>query len=477
MPPRQRLVRRRPLSERISGWLNPSDFLLWASEEIKTRDLDAASVGTKIAVGANVVFLIARANYGATITGDDVFSEPRFNWATLFAKQVVWVLALGSIINALSLTYQKRHYRLFEANLEQKPGTPSAHRVQVQSSPMSSSPMRLLAGALGSDSAESRAHPDKTRDVWEIAVWDPIPACLQGIIYFSPIHVLVYMFALPLDPMENRPSVTVFKSLVMQVILSLMLQMLQVMNDQRQKDAALVQREVMREYDTKYVHPRLHPLVRDVGIQTAAEGDEDLVETGVATTLIRRGFQTHPNPNYMKHIDPDSVAKPKAPAVSMSSRLVTPASRNRYSDTFGLAQQPSARQTRQSMPALASTPVSSTSTSTAANQQAVSTGTNFGGSLGVFTHGNSPLKKATSLNEINNAAGYASPRNSREMAAMEQREAADRMQRRETPLKLTETADALEQQQHTGFTPVRGSNPFAKDRARRFNMERYPSRW
>lgn len=473
MPPaRQRLVRKRPLSERISAWLNPSDLLLWASEEIKTRDLDAASVGTKLSVAANGIFLIARANSGATTTGDDVFSEPRFNWATLFAKQVVWVLALGSVINALSLTYQKRHYRLFEANIEQKPSTPSAQRVRVQSSPMSSSPLRLLAGALGSDSAESRAHPDKTRDVWEIAVWDPIPACLQGIVYFSPVHVLVYMFALPLDPMENRPSVTVFKCLVMQGFLSLMLQMLQGMNNQRQKDSAIVQREVFNEYDTKYVHPRLHPLVRDVGVQTAAEDDDVLVDPGVATTLIRRGFQTHPNPNYMKHIDPDNAAQSKASSTSLNPRLLTPISRSRNSDSFGAVQQQSSRKPRQSMPAVTSTPA----TTTAATHQAISSGTNFGGSLGVFTHANSPLKKATSMNEMNSVGGFASPRNSREMAAMEQRDALENAQRRASPLKRTETVDAANQQ-HTGFTPARVSNPFSRDRVKRLNTERYPSIW
>ncbi len=42
MPSRtQRLVRRRPLSERIQALLNPMDFYLWLSEEIQTFDWDS----------------------------------------------------------------------------------------------------------------------------------------------------------------------------------------------------------------------------------------------------------------------------------------------------------------------------------------------------------------------------------------------------------------------------------------------------
>lgn len=72
-----RLVRRRPLSERIKTALNPWDFFLWLSEEIETRDIGSKSLGTQLGLGLNFVFLVARAN-GAYTTGssyDDVFSD------------------------------------------------------------------------------------------------------------------------------------------------------------------------------------------------------------------------------------------------------------------------------------------------------------------------------------------------------------------------------------------------------------------
>ena len=70
-----RLVRRRPLSERIFAALNPYDFLLWLSEEVETRDLGSKSVGTQVGLVLNFIFLLVRANTGSSRSGDDVFGD------------------------------------------------------------------------------------------------------------------------------------------------------------------------------------------------------------------------------------------------------------------------------------------------------------------------------------------------------------------------------------------------------------------
>ena len=79
-----RLVRRKPLLDRIKDYLNPGDFLLWLSEEFETREWDSKQVGTPLALGLHVVTLIARANSGPTDVsgGDDVFgdSESGSSW-------------------------------------------------------------------------------------------------------------------------------------------------------------------------------------------------------------------------------------------------------------------------------------------------------------------------------------------------------------------------------------------------------------
>jgi hypothetical protein len=74
-----RLVRRRPLADRIKAFLNPLDFLLWLSEELDSSDWDQwqKEWGTPIGIFANFVFLVARANSGPSTRrrGDDVFGE------------------------------------------------------------------------------------------------------------------------------------------------------------------------------------------------------------------------------------------------------------------------------------------------------------------------------------------------------------------------------------------------------------------
>lgn len=73
-----RLVRRRPLLERIKSFLNPLDFLLWLSEELDTSDWDNCEKewALPFGIGLNVLFLIARANsqHGSK-AHDDVFGE------------------------------------------------------------------------------------------------------------------------------------------------------------------------------------------------------------------------------------------------------------------------------------------------------------------------------------------------------------------------------------------------------------------
>jgi len=73
-----RLVRRRPLSQRLKDYFNIWDWLLWASEELESNDWDdwAKEYAVYVGFGLNFVFVLARANCGATSRGyDDVFGD------------------------------------------------------------------------------------------------------------------------------------------------------------------------------------------------------------------------------------------------------------------------------------------------------------------------------------------------------------------------------------------------------------------
>lgn len=362
-----------------------------------------------------------------------------------------WLLVAISTLNALYALTRTRQYRLFESNIDREPQTPSARRVKVQSTPVSASPIRFISNLVSTQSAESRAHPDSAKDVWELSVWDPLPITLQLLCIFSPGHVLVYMMNLPVSPLEERPSVTVVKCILLQAVMTVQMLVLTARYSRLIKDSAIIQKEVMHEYDTKFVHPRLHPVVRDVGTQVSmgtSAGVRDTVEVGTPTTLIKRGFQTHPNPNYLSHIDPDGSPMPRMkPLVPASSSTPNYTS----SGTQAYSQTPNYRPTRQSISHNAATPSRPVATSSGIN-------TNYGGSMGVYTHQKSPLKKATSVADMNDAV--FSPRNSREMAALEQQ---TNMRRQLSPVKNAESR--------------RVTSTNALQTKQQWGGERYPSRW
>ncbi|KAL2884632.1 Meiotically up-regulated protein 154 [Ceratocystis lukuohia] len=433
-PPPRRIVRKKPLSERLSAVLNPMDFLLWLSEEMETREYDPETLGLKLGLAMHVVFLLARSN-SASEDVDDLFGDGGSSSSMAYlSRALVWTLVLGCLVNAYYTTTRVRLYRLFQHNIDAVPDTKSAKRVNVQSTPSAASPIRLFKHALRPESAEDRSHPDKTRDVWELAVWDPLPLSLRIACIFSPAHALVYLTFLPISRDDPQPSITVLNCLVLQTVLSLQLLLVQSCFAQQAKDTALVNREVMNEYNTKFVHPRLHPTVRDAATQAniTETGNNTLrIEMssaiGTPTTLLHRGFQIHPNTNYSKAYDPEGYNTSFGHSNSPQVYTPTPASRPIQSIE---SPTPALRGSlRESMPAM----MVSHGTSTGANvlKSRTSMGTmsgsgsesyNFGGNMGVHTHTNSPLKKATSMGDMSH-----SPQNSREMAALEQQQQRGRL--------------------------------------------------
>ncbi|TAQ84405.1 hypothetical protein B7494_g7275 [Chlorociboria aeruginascens] len=475
-----RLVRRKGTMQRIKDYLNPGDFILWLSEEIETSDWISKQLATPLALGLHFVFLIARANSGnsGTIQGDDVFGDVVFGsgWLSYICTFIVYLLTAFSVANAAYAFTRKRHYRLFESSVETPQSTPSAYRVRVDSSPVSSSPLRFLTSILGDRSAESRAHPDPTRDVWELAVWDPIPICLQLFCLFSPGHVLVYWLFLPTISSDPRPSITVFTTIILEILLCSQLLLLETSFSQQEKDTALIHKEVMSEYDTKYVHPRMNPLVRDVGTQFMGPdaetkvGREGDVDTYTPAVVLKRGYRTNPNPNYRKHIDPDNVGGALDRAFPPSP-MYTPSAYNSREPTPFTGRTP---QTIIRQPKFRQNTSAAVSTGT-------STSTGDGGSLGVYNHARSPLKIPTSMYDIQGGARRDTPpKNSFDMAAREIKEQRDRSmsptKRNIAPRSLLGDGGALDLDRDR-----RTSAPSAGLPARHGNVvspyKRYPSRW
>lgn len=177
MPP-QRLVRRQPLAERLLSLINPFDFILGLWIWLESHDWDNLQNTIKNPLGLtlNILCLISRANSNGSSRrsrADDVLRRPMggypgsissgggAGWGSglsyfvcvsplsstpnvgvvhgetisclplssqgyrssnsLFYRQfwvLSWVLAAGSIVNAIYCFSRKRRYRLFESNIE-----------------------------------------------------------------------------------------------------------------------------------------------------------------------------------------------------------------------------------------------------------------------------------------------------------------------------------------------------------------------
>lgn len=88
-----RLVRRKPLGERLMAMLNPMDFLLWLSEELETRDWDSKLIGTQIGIALNFTFLVARANSGLGTPSDDIFRDDiSSGWVSFLVSTGDWTV-------------------------------------------------------------------------------------------------------------------------------------------------------------------------------------------------------------------------------------------------------------------------------------------------------------------------------------------------------------------------------------------------
>jgi hypothetical protein len=405
MPP---VVRRAPLSERIKAYFDLSDWLIWISEELNSSDWEefASAYALYIGFGANLLFVLAQANSGASTASDDdgVFNEVQGpGWIKWIMGLLVLVLGVASFGNAWLVWGKKRYYRLFEQSVDVAPQTPSAKRVRVDSSPAAASPMQFVRN-LVQNNAASRAHPVEGRDVWEVAVWDPNPLCLELFCLFSPLHVVLYYFNLPVAPLDPRPSVRVTTTIFIGAALSLHLWWLR-------------SRQVLHEYDSKFVHPALQKPCRDVGIQTISKNrtrdssvgvkgsSSDLassVVTYTPTTIVnRRTFRTNPNASYASQYDPDDMASPS----------VTRSLRRRPS----LHQDHSSSQYASTSTATGpdfSSPIRPSQTPNPFRQAPTIPRTNSkpadGGYLGINTHAASPLRKSASANFIKDGERSAS---------------------------------------------------------------------
>ncbi|KAF2774300.1 hypothetical protein EJ03DRAFT_322893 [Teratosphaeria nubilosa] len=407
-----RLVRRRPIIDRLRELLDPWDALLWLSEILSDDTYDDWLQFYSIPIGLslNFIFVIARgisAN-GRPGQSDDVFGDPASEgsgWFTWFAMFILQVLVIGSVANAVWVFVRVRKYRLFQVPVEEEVASSNASRVKVDSSPLgTASPLRYVRDLVQkATSAEGRAYPDAEREVWELRLWDPKPAALTVFTLFSPGHVLVYYALLPPAALDPRPSVTVAKAFGFAALLSLQMIVLQKSFGQQAKDARLIQGEVMNEYNNKFVHPSLNRPVRDVGVQTRESAvtpkgtRTQEVDVYTPTTIVNRGFRVSPNP----YVAQEPSTMKRSSYTNLQSTATTNVDVGYDSNTD--RRQSTNFSSRPSTGVSIGTSVTDFSSPLKPHHEKLrerSPMKGDGGSLGVYSHAASPLRKTASSSQL-----------------------------------------------------------------------------
>jgi hypothetical protein len=280
--------------------------------------------------------------------------------------------------------------------------------VRVDSSP-SASPLTYFSSIISSSNVFSRRHPDQHNDVWEVSVWDPKPFNLELFALFSPGHVLVYWLFLPTSAADPRPSVTFATTILLAALLSVQLLFFKKFFVQQAKDSTLIHKEVMNEYDTKFVHPNMNRPVREVGTQTrdtaTSPGGARIktreVDVYTPHTVINKGFKVNPNPAYVNHLTDDPRA---LYATSPTKNLPRSATTPSLQPTFGSYSTVSSFNTN-TMSSFGATHeptdifnTPGTKPRPMARERAASPlkRGGDGGSLGVYSHAASPLRKSAS---------------------------------------------------------------------------------
>jgi len=142
--------------------------------------------------------------------------------------------------------------------------------------------------------------------VWEVSVWDPSQISLHLLAIFSPVHVAIYFLSLPIASdlsvtgygHSASPAAVYFTVILTQLLLSIQIIALKSWFLQQQYDHRLIHKEVLHEYDQKYVHPRLNVIKRDVAVQCGGDEMEQDDVQAYTPQFNRAGFRIFANPNY-----------------------------------------------------------------------------------------------------------------------------------------------------------------------------------
>ncbi|KAF9896861.1 hypothetical protein BX616_006623 [Lobosporangium transversale] len=276
---RPRIVRRAPLYKRIIN--GPDDWMMKVGNDIRALDWDMLQEGFSwpLAISLNMLLISVRMGYWLddplantpTVLRDDRTYYPKSLRPT-FANILAWlqyILVAISFINTIWLFQSKKNYKMLERDVDERPSASNVKMVEVQQDEAHWSfkfPGKYIYPFISPFMKGSKPQDNK-RQVWEMSVWNPSILSRNLFCWYSPAQVLILIF------MDGENFHMFFP---LSIIVALQVHFLVSVYQSYVKDKQILFGEVQREYNAKFVHPRI--FVRKFDKQVSTETDtSDLI--------------------------------------------------------------------------------------------------------------------------------------------------------------------------------------------------------
>ncbi|KAF9569909.1 hypothetical protein EC968_002434 [Mortierella alpina] len=276
---RPRIVKRAPLWRRIIS--APEDYLTKVENDIRALDWDMLQEGFSwpLALALNLMLVSVKlgywlddpmANVPTVLKYDRSYSSPKAllpGLATLLAS-MQYVLVAISIINALWLFRSKTNYMIMHRELNDRPPSSSVQMVDFQQDESHWSyrfPGRLIYPYISPFIRGGKPQENK-RQIWELSVWNPSILCRNLFCWYSPAQVLI-MAGL------NSENFHIF--LPLSVMVAIQVYVLVSVYQSYVKDKQIIFGEVCREYNTKFVYPKVFVRKYDKQVSTGTDAGID----------------------------------------------------------------------------------------------------------------------------------------------------------------------------------------------------------
>ncbi|KAF9304612.1 hypothetical protein BGZ74_001052 [Mortierella antarctica] len=279
-----RIYRRQPFLKRIADI--PVDCAVNIQNEFAALDWDALQerISGPLVIGLNGLMVWAKLGYWLEDPYSDmprilkdsqpILRAPGFvpGFSALFGSSIQYILVAISLLNTYWLLTSKKTYTLMDRDYYDPPSSNNARLVELdpEDKPWSEKlPGRLVYPLVAP--FLSRSEPEAKHTVWELSVWNPSVLCLNLFCWFSPAQALV----LAGTTMEN-----LYMTLPIAAAISVQLSYLVHFFQGYVKDRQLVVAEAYREYDNKFVKPRVFVRKFDRSTTTGTDTSELYAEEG-----------------------------------------------------------------------------------------------------------------------------------------------------------------------------------------------------